>query len=178
MVWAPLSRCSWFVAEWPVRLLVKAAPQAAPLARARRRALALRARPPRPRLLADAGIAGYRQVEPGSLAQAHDFPAQARHPSLTAQPEIASATTPSSHQAPNRVLAARPTKTAIARYAHSRFWAPSPAVADEPSRAPIRRLAIPSAGSKMAVPAVSTRPTMLVSAWSLPASARIASTAM
>src|SRR6185437_8554754 len=29
-----------FVAEWPVRLLVKAAPQAAPLARARRRALA------------------------------------------------------------------------------------------------------------------------------------------
>jgi hypothetical protein len=59
-----------------------------------------------------------------------------------------------------------------------RFWVPSPAVADDPSLAPMRRLATPRAGSKTAVPAVSTRPMMLVSAWSPATRARIASAAM
>src|SRR6266516_4730248 len=103
---------------------------------------------------------GTQHGTPGGDAQPHDRPAHARRPSITAQPAIPSATTPSSHQAPHRVLAASPANTAIARYAQSRFWVPSPAVAEEPRRAPIRRLATPSAGSKTAVAAVSTRPTM------------------
>jgi len=39
--------------------------------------------------------AGRQQVAPGAAAQPQDFPAQARRPSMTAQPEIVSATTPS-----------------------------------------------------------------------------------
>ena len=53
-----------------------------------------------------------------------------------------------------------------------------PAVAGDPSRVPMRRLAISRAGSKIAVPAVSTRPMMLVSARSPAARARIASAAI
>jgi len=41
------------------------------------------------------------------------------------------------------VLAASPANTAIARQAHSRFWVPSPAVAADPSLAPMRRFATP-----------------------------------
>src|ERR1035441_4667045 len=111
-------------------------------------------------------------------AQPQDRPAHARRPSTTAQPAIPSATTPSSHQAPRSVLAASPANTATARYAQSRFCVPSPTVAADPSQAPIRRLATPSAGSKTAVPAVSTSPATLVSARSPAASARTASTAI
>lgn len=51
----------------------------------------------------------------GWHAHAHDLPAHARRPSTNAQPAIPSATTPSSHQAPNSVLAASPANTAMAR---------------------------------------------------------------
>jgi hypothetical protein len=90
------------------------------------------------------------------------LPAHARHPSAIAQPAIPSATRLWSYQAPHSVLAASPADTAIARQAHSRFCVSSPAVADDPSRAPIRRLTTPRAGSKIAVPPVSTNPIMLV----------------
>jgi hypothetical protein len=66
------------------------------------------------------------QWSPGWHVRLQDFPAHARRPSAPAQPSVPSATTPSSHQAPYSVLAASPTNTAIARYAHSRFWVPSP----------------------------------------------------
>lgn len=121
--------------------------------------------------------AGSQHATPGWDAQPHDFPAQARRPSTTAQTEIPSATTPSAHQAPSRVFAASPANTATARQAHRRFCVPSPAVAGDPSRAPMRRLARPRAGSKTAVPAVSTSPMMLVPARSPDASARTASMA-
>ena len=51
----------------------------------------------------------------GEQAQPQDRPAQARRPSTTAQAAMPSATTPSSHQAPHRVLATSPAKTAMAR---------------------------------------------------------------
>jgi len=56
-----------------------------------------------------------QQGDPGWQAQPHDLPVHARRPSTTAQPAIPSATTPSSHQAPQSVLAASPANTAIAR---------------------------------------------------------------
>ena len=67
--------------------------------------------------------AGRAAVHPGHIisslalivAQPQDLPAQARRPSMTAQPAIPSATAPSSHQTPNRVLAASPANTASAR---------------------------------------------------------------
>jgi hypothetical protein len=119
-----------------------------------------------------------QQHAPGCDAHPHDLPAHARRPSTTAQAAIPSATTPSSHQTPTSVLAASPANTAMARQAHSRFCVPSPAVAADPSRVPIRRLAIPSAGSKTAVPAVRTSPAMLVPARSPVTRPRVASTAM
>jgi hypothetical protein len=48
-------------------------------------------------------------------AQPHDRPAHVRRPSMIAQPAILNATIPSSHHAPNSVLAASPAKTATAR---------------------------------------------------------------
>ena len=58
---------------------------------------------------------GHQHGAPGWRAQPHDLPAHARRPSITAQPAIPSATTPSSHQVPHQVLAASPANTAIAR---------------------------------------------------------------
>ena len=63
------------------------------------------------------------------------------------------------------------------RYAHSRFCVPSLRGGGR-SETPIRSLASPSAGPKMAVPAVSTSPATVVSARSPVASAQITSTAM
>jgi hypothetical protein len=95
-----------------------------------------------------------------------------------AQPAIPSATVPPAHHAPKGVFAAGPANTTIARWAHSRFCVPSPAVTGYPILAPMRRLTTPGPGSRMAVPAVRTRPTTVVSAWPPLTSARIASTAI
>src|SRR5579859_2905546 len=46
--------------------------------------------------------------------QPHDRPAHARRPSTMAQPAIPSAATPSSHQAPHRVLAASRSEVLLA----------------------------------------------------------------
>ena len=56
-----------------------------------------------------------QQHSPGWEVQPHDFPAQARRPSMTAHPAMASATALSSRQAPNKVLASSPANTARAR---------------------------------------------------------------
>jgi hypothetical protein len=57
----------------------------------------------------------YVSSSSGWHAQLHDLPVQARRPSMTAQPAMPSATTPSSHHAPSSVFAASPANTAIAR---------------------------------------------------------------
>jgi hypothetical protein len=67
----------------------------------------------------------------GVVAQ-QPSPRQVSSPSVTATPAINKAAIGSSHHQPSRALPARPRNTAPARYAHSRFWAPSPWVADEP----------------------------------------------
>jgi hypothetical protein len=50
---------------------------------------------------------------------------------LTATAATTSAAAGSSHQSPKSALPSKPTKTAEARYAQSRFWVPSPLVATE-----------------------------------------------
>ena len=62
--------------------------------------------------------------------------------------------TGSSHQTPARVFATRPIRVATARQPHSRFCAPLPLVAAEPSFSPRRRLAIPHHGHISSDPAM------------------------
>lgn len=58
---------------------------------------------------------GIQHPAPVMPAHPQPRPAHARRPSATAHPAIASATTPSSHHTPNRVLASSPASTAMAR---------------------------------------------------------------
>lgn len=91
------------------------------------------------------------------LQWGQERPRQALPPSRTATAASVSATAGSNHHYPNDV-ATRPADTPPATTAHSRFWVPSPAVAAEPSRAPSRRLASPSAGMLTRLIVVTTMP--------------------
>jgi hypothetical protein len=118
---------------------------------------------------------GTGTAQPG---HSHPSPRHERRPSRTARPAIPSATAGSSHQTPNRLLASRPTSTAAARYAHSRFCRLSPDVAAEPSWSPSRSFARPSQGQIASVPIESPTPSQVVSAWCSTIRVRVASNAM
>src|SRR5689334_4985466 len=83
-------------------------------------------------------------------------------PSLTATAATARPMSGSDHHHPNHKLAPSPTRTAPARYAHSRFWVPSPAVAPEPRREPRRCFALPSTGMTSRLATVTATPRAVV----------------
>src|SRR2546422_1512566 len=102
---------------------------------------------------------------PGMAAQLQFSPRQAARPSLIATAAIAKPAIGSSHHQPQRLFVTNPARTAAAKYAHSRFCIPSPAVAPEPRRTPKRCLAMPRAGISRMLLIVSPIPSSVESAW-------------
>src|SRR5438552_847747 len=101
---------------------------------------------------------------PGTAAQLQFSPRQAARPSLIATAAIAKPAIGSSHHQPQRLFVTNPARTAAAKYAHSRFCIPSPAVAPEPRRTPKRCLAMPRAGISRMLLIVSPIPSNVESA--------------
>src|SRR5438552_6721999 len=100
----------------------------------------------------------------GTAEQVQLSPHQPAEPSLSATSAIAKPAIGSSHHQPQRLFVTNPARTAAAKYAHSRFCIPSPAVAPEPRRTPKRCLAMPRAGISRMLLIVSPIPSNVESA--------------